>query len=198
MADPNGLKFRFYGVSFASVRHALCSLFFEYEGMTEAQFNRCLRYVVPMQHNWQQPIQVGSQDTWIQYWIDSDDRMTQDYNEEGNKLGINKTTKVARITVRFLGEQGEAWAKLFQHSTKRKSVMSIWEYYCNGTPLEYISPIIPVNVDYFEVGNTQIAFSTSILIRYTEALDFNPIPGQSPPPLKYIALNKGVISEPAR
>lgn len=193
-----GLKYRFYGVSFKSIRYALCSIFFEYEGMTEQEFNECLKYVVPMQHNWEQPIKPGDQDTWIQYWIDSDDRMTQDYKEDDPKKNMNSTKKLARLTVRFLGEDAELWAKLMHHTTKRKSLLSIWNYYCNAYPLEYITPIIPINVDYFGVGNTEVAFSITILLQYIETLDFNPVKGQNPPPLKYIALGKGVVTEPAR
>lgn len=84
------------------------------------------------------------------------DRMLQDFNEEG----INWTLKAAHITVRFLGERAEAWAKAFHHLCGRQTPNMIWSLvivmlkHWNMCGL-----IIPINVDYFGVGNTSIAFS---------------------------------------
>ena len=185
-----GLDLRIYGVSFDSVREALVSLYFKYQGITPAALEECRKYVLPMQHNFEQPINPGSQDTWIQFWIDNDDRVSKDYN----KKGINWTPKVAHITVRFLGARGEAWAKAFHHLSGRQTPAAIWNYYCNAQALEYITPIIPTNVDYFGVGNTTIAFTLSFKLQYEEGLDYRPVRGQDTTPrLMYISLAEGTI-----
>ena len=37
----------------------------------------------------------------------------------------------------------------------------------------YVSPITPVNVDYFGTGNTELAFSVVFHLEYDEMLDFS-------------------------
>jgi len=186
-----GLDMRIYGVNFASVQEALVSLFFKYEGITAAELNACRKYVVPMQNNFEQPIKPGGQDTWIQFWIDNDDRLSQDENKDG----INWTTKVSHITVRFLGTRAEAWAKAFHHMSGRTTPTMIWWYYCLAETLEYVSPIIPINVNYFGVGNTSVAFSVSFNLKYAEGLDFRPVKGEdTTPKLMYISLAAGNIA----
>ena len=183
-----GLDLRIYGVSFDNVKEALVSLYFKYNGITPQILEECRKYVVPMQHNFEQPIKPGSQDTWIQFWIDNDDRLAQDKNEKG----INWTPKICHITVRFLGVRAEAWAKAFHHLSGRQSPNFIWAYYCNAQALEYITPIIPTNVDYFGVGNTTIAFTLSFNLKYEEGLDYRPVRGQDTTPrLMYISLAEG-------
>ena len=185
-----GIDLRIYGVNFDTVKEALVALFFKYEGMTTEELNTCRGYVLPMQHNFEQPIKPESQDTWIQFWIDNDDRMTQDYNKEG----INWTSKTAHITVRFLGARAEAWAKAFHHLSGRQTPNIIWYYYCNAEALEYISPIIPTNVNYFGVGNTTIAFTIGFNLKYMEGLDFRPVKGEDTTQrLMYISLAEGTI-----
>ena len=183
-----GLDLRIYGVNFVTVREALLALFFKYEDMPIEELNLCRGYVLPMQNNFEQPIKPEGQDTWIQFWIDNDDRMTQDSNHKG----VNWTTKVARITVRFLGERAEAWAKAFHHLSGRKTPNIIWYYYCGGETLEYISPIVPINVNYFGTGNTTIAFTVSFNLKYAEGLDYRPVRGEDEKNrLKYISLAEG-------
>ena len=185
-----GIDMRFYGVNFYSVKEALVCLFFKYEGIPDAELIACRKYVVPMQHNFEQPIKPGGQDTWIQFWIDNDDRLTQDENKDG----INWTTKVSHITVRFLGTRAEAWAKAFHHMCGRATPNTIWYHYCLAETLEYISPIIPINVNYFGVGNTTIAFTVSFNLKYQEGLDFRPVKGEDTTPrLMYISLASGNI-----
>jgi hypothetical protein len=48
---------------------------------------------------------------------------------------------------------------------------------CDGKILEYTGAIIPVNVDYFGVGNSTISFDLSIEIQYSESitLDWKPL-----------------------
>jgi len=187
-----GIDLRIYGVSFDSVKEALVSLYFKYEGITEEELETCRGYVLPMQHNFEQPIKPESQDTWIQFWIDNDDRMTQDYPKDG----VDWTTKVAHITVRFLGVRAEAWAKAFHHLSGRQTPNVIWYYYCHAESLEYISPIVPTNVDYFGVGNTTIAFSIGFNLKYQEGLDYRPSRGEDTTPrLMYISLAEGSITD---
>ena len=185
-----GLDLRIYGVNFDTVREALVALYFKHPEMSGIELQEARGYVLPMQHNIEQPIKPDSQDTWIQFWIDNDDRLTQDRNEEG----INWTQKVAHITVRFLGARAEAWAKAFHHLCGRQTPNMIWHYYCNATALEYISPIIPLNIDYFGVGNTTVGYSISFNLKYDEGLDFRPVVGEDTTPrLMYISLAEGII-----
>ena len=187
-----GLDLRIYGVNFETVREALVALYFKHPHMTKKELHEARGYVVPMQHNFEQPIEPGSQDTWIQFWIDNDDRITQDRNKDG----INWTTKVAHITVRFLGTRAESWAKAFHHLAGRQTPNMIWHYYCNAVSLEYISPIIPINVDYFGASNTTLAFSVSFNLQYEEGLDFRPVQGEdTTPSLMSISLAAGNIED---
>jgi hypothetical protein len=184
-----GLYSRYEGVNFVTIRAALCAIYFlDFDNpMSDAEWRECLKYVVQMQHNWNGPIEPGSQDTWIQYWIDQDDRWTQDTIVRGQ----NVTTKLARISVRFLGVRAEEWAKAFHHLTKRQSVPGIFAEYCSGQMLEYVSPIVPENVDYFGPGNTTIAFDLHFDLRYQESIDL----GWKP--LEYISVAPGNLDERA-
>ena len=179
----SGPDIQYEGVTFANVRAALCATYFMRENMSEGEWREALGYVVPMQHNWANPIKPGSQDTWIQFMVDEDDRLTQDYNESN----ANRVMKVARITVRFLGRRAETWAKAFHHLTKRQSVPGYFLEYCNGQMLEYVSPIVPINVDYFGVGNTTVAFDLSFDLQYVEFMEFDWRP------LEYISVGDGEI-----
>ena len=179
-----GQVIKYEGVNFNNVRGALCATYFMYENMPQEEWEKALEYVVPMQHNFENPIKPGSQDTWIQFWIDEDERHTQDYNSANR----NETNKTARVTVRFLGVQAEGWAKAFHHLIKRKSVPQYFYEYCNGTMFDYISPIVPINVDYFGVGNTTIAFDISFTIAYLEYMEFDW------EPLEFISSGTGKIN----
>jgi hypothetical protein len=164
----SGPDIAYSGVSFESVRDALCATYFG-NNVTEEEYNEVIKFVVPMQHNFENPIEPGSQDTWIQYFLDEDDRLTQDYNIRDR----NETLKVARITIRFLGRRAETWAKAFHHLTKRKGVPHYFAELCNGVMLEYVGPIIPMPVDYFKVGNAVIAHDLSFSIVYKEYMKFD-------------------------
>ena len=180
----SGLEIKYEGVTFANVRAALCATYFMHKDISVEEWKEALRYVVPMQHNFENPIKPGTQDTWIQFMIDEDDRLTQDYFVHER----NQTQKVARITVRFLGKRAEVWAKAFHHLTKRRSVPYYFHEYCNATTLEYITPIVPMNVDYFGVGNTTIAHDLTFGLHYYEYMEFEW------EPLEYISVPDGVIS----
>jgi len=176
----SGVELKYEGVTFDNVRAALCATFFMYKDMPQEEWKEALKYVVPMQHNFINPIEPGSQDTWIQFMIDEDDRLTQDSNVEDR----NETMKVARITVRFLGRRAEVWAKAFHHLTKRNSVADYFGQFCNAQMLEYVSPIVPINVDYFG-KNTTIAHDLSFDLQYTEYMEFDW------EPLEFIGLPDG-------
>jgi hypothetical protein len=178
-----GIHVRYDGVTFDNVQAALCAIYFLYKDMPQEEWKEALRYVVPMQHNFENPIEPGSQDTWIQYWIDEDERLTQDFNQHNE----NRVMKASRITVRFLGKRAEVWAKAFHHLIKRRSVPVILQDYCNATMLEHVSPIVPVNVDYFGVGNTTVAHDLSFTLQYMETVEL----GWKP--LEYISVAPGEV-----
>jgi hypothetical protein len=164
-----GPEIGYEGVSFESIRAALAAMYFMYKGMTVKEWREALGYVLPMQHNFENPIKPGSQDTWIQFWINEDDRLAQDYNTSE----ANRVRKVAHITVRFLGRRAETWAKAFHHLTKRRTVSVYFAEYCNARMLEYVGPVVPVNVDYFGVGNTTVAHDLSFQLEYDEVMEFD-------------------------
>jgi hypothetical protein len=178
-----GPEIVYEGVSFKNVRAAIAATYFLYEGMPESEWVEAQKYVIPMQHNFQNPMEPGSQDTWIQFWIDDDERLTQDTNADD----ANGTQKVAKVSLRFVGRRAEVWAKAFHHLTKRKSVPGYFAEYCNAEMLEYVSPIIPINVDYFKVGNTTIAHDLSFSLHYMEFMKFNN------EPLNYVSVAPGQI-----
>ena len=169
------------GVTFESVRSALACIYFGVsEDSTPEEFVRARKYVIPMQHNFENPIKRGSGDTFIEYWIDDDDRLTQDYGRDGWKknedneavpVQTNACEKLARITLRFLGNQAESWAKMNHHSTKRNIIAMMFNEWCNATALEYVGSIKPINVDYFGVQNTTIGFDIIIQLQYTEVIE---------------------------
>lgn len=176
-------------VTFSTIRGALTDMYFAYDGMTEEEFKEYMKYVVPMQHNWQNPLNVtGAGDTYIQYWIDSDTRITQDWNDHNE----NKTLKLAQVRVRFIGKEAELWAKLFHHVTKRKQIGAIFNAYCNATMLEYVGPIVPINIDYFGTANATKAFNITFRLQYEEVLDFTS--GSGGGILRYISFPSGNIT----
>jgi hypothetical protein len=183
----SGMDVDLAGVTFETVRLALTTLYFEYDGMTPEQFEEAKRYVVPMQHNWQNPIEPGSQDTWITYWIDEDDAISSDHTTNSC---TNEVHKVAHITVKFLGKRAEQWAKVFHHMTRRRSPDEIFRYYCNAGRLWYVSPIVPMSCDWFGTGNTTISYQLGFNLEYNEILG---LPENEP--LTYISMGAGVMSE---
>jgi hypothetical protein len=173
------------GVTFDRVRAALVMLYFKPRDKLE--YEQSETFVVPMQHNWENPIREGTQDTYIQYWINSDDRLTHDFTV-GN---VNSTMKIAHISVRFLGAQAEQWAKVFHHLTESKTWSKILMETCNAMMLPYVSPISCINVDFFGLGNTTKAFILSFKLQYDEILDFSE--GSGGDPLEYLSFPAGTI-----
>jgi hypothetical protein len=176
------------GLNFTTLRLALLAIYWWKPGMEDDTWAReNAKYVIPMQHNWNNPIAADTNDTFIQYWIDRDDRETQDYN-----LGVyEEVLKTADVSLRFLGVQAEQWARAMHHLTKRKTVFEIFRDFCNGDALEYIGPIVPMNVDYFKtkVGNAAIAFDISFRMTYREYIDLSDLRK----PLEYISFVPGEV-----
>jgi len=176
----SGQIMQYEGVTFENLRAAICATYFYRDGMSQEEWKEALGYVIPMQHNFENPIEPGAQDTWIQFMVDDDDRLTQDYNS-GNE---NKTLKVACVSLRFLGVRAEVWAKSFHHLTKRRSVATFFHEYCNATMLEYVSSITPMNIDYFG-ANVSIAHDLTFNLQYEEILSLEV------EPLEYISFPEG-------
>lgn len=188
MAGP---EIKIIGVTFESVRLAITDLFFRHDKMDADNLEAlisAMQYVVPMQHNFENPMNPGSQDTWIQYWIDEDDRIVSDTN----LTNTNTVHKVATVTLRFLGRRAEVWAKSFHHLTKHKYCETIFSAYCNASLLPYVSPIVPRNIDYFGVGNTTKAFTLRFKLQYEEVLDYSA--GSGGDALEYIAFSTGQVN----
>jgi hypothetical protein len=99
-----GPEIEYAGLSFDSVRAALAATYFLYQDMPQSEWQEALKYVVPMQHNFENPIEPGSQDTWIQFWIDEDNRLTQDFNE----ANANRTLKAATVPGPPCGDMGKS------------------------------------------------------------------------------------------
>lgn len=184
----DGDKHVYKGLDFTTLRLALLAIFWWQPGMPEeAWAGKNARYVIPMQHNWELPIDAESNDTYIQYWIDRDDRITEDRNA-GNEETV---LKEADFTVRFIGEQAEQWAKAMHHLAERPAVADIFSDFCNAELFQYIGPIVPMNVDYFKtkVGNAAIAFDITMRVRYWEYMDLSDLHK----PLEYISIGEGEI-----
>jgi hypothetical protein len=178
---------RYQGLTFATLRLALTAIYWwDPKDPADGAWLKNQRYVVPMQHNWFNPIGAESNDTYIQYWIDEDDRLTQDYYGADQ---TEETLKVASVSLRFMGVQAEQWAKALHHLSRRPRVAEIFHDFCNGEVLEYISPIRPMNVDYFKSGNTTIGHDVSFSLRYREYMDLSGLRE----PLEYISLAAGTV-----
>jgi len=190
------------GVTFGTIQAVLAFIYFGYDGMSQEQWKRAENYVVPMQHNIDNPIVlderkgITAKDTFIEYWIDEDDRLTQDtkgmstiQTPDGKDFfQTDECLKLARVTVRFIGRSAEAWAKLFHHLTKRPEVAHLFYEYCNAQSLEYIGPIWPINIDYFGAQNTAVAYDIVMMLQYIEVIR---LPGEL---LGLISIAAGSIS----
>jgi hypothetical protein len=205
MGEPNATDYLITeGVTFANLRAALAMVYFGYVDMTDQYWSDALRHVVPMQHNIENPISLTkidgtlvARDTFIEFWIDDDDRLTQDskwqtrvkiLEDVSIPYQTSEVLKVARITVRFVGAKGEAWAKLFHHVVKRPEVASVFYEYCNAIALDYIGSIRPINVDYFGAQNTTVAYDITMMLQYTEVIK---LPGER---LGLVSLADGIVS----
>lgn len=142
------------------------------------------KYIIPMLHNYVNPISPTSKDTFIEYIIEEDNRVTQDqraYNAEAVAV------KVAVVFVRFIGAQGEQLAKLFHFLTCRTDTANIWIKECNARMLDYISPIMCSVIDYYG-HNSALAWDVRLRVNYTESLQL------SQSTLTGVSLSQGTVS----
>lgn len=177
MADSIG----FTGVNFNNLRKALYLLFFgagarynekgEVIGYDSNDFSsEKYKYIIPMQGNFDNPLRLNDKDTFIMYWIERDESLTQDdYTEDDEGNPVNRQKCVASILVRFIGKEAETWVKTFRHLAKRKDVTKIWYGVCNAEKLFYTSPIIPRKILYSGM-NSQVAFDVRFKLYYDECI----------------------------
>lgn len=178
MADET----RYYGVNFDNIRKSLYLMFFGIDGGKCQSFDSPkYRYIIPMQGNFENPLQLDDKDTYIMFWIENDKSLTQDdYVVDENNEGWNRQKCIASILVRFIGKQAETWVKTFRHLTKRKGITEIWSGVCNAEKFEYTSPIVPRKVNY-NGKNSQVAFDIRFKLYYDEVIStgWKPLEGIS-------------------
>lgn len=180
---------RFSGVNFDTLRKALYLMFFGIDPLKDENGNdikdksgniigQCnnfdspkYRYIVPMQGNFENPLQGDfAHDTFIQYWISEDRSLTQDdYTEDEKGFAVDRQKCVATILLRFIGKEADTWVKTFRHLTKRNEVSKIWYGVCGAEKLEYTMPIVPRKINYFG-KNSQIAFDVRFKLYYDECI----------------------------
>lgn len=171
---------RYYGVNFDNLRKSLYLMFFGVDLVKDSSGNEVAlsqsfdspkyRYIIPMQGNFENPLQLDDKDTYIMFWIEQDKSLTQDdyVIDEANE-GWNRQKCVASVLVRFIGKQAETWVRTFRHLTKRKGITDIWSGVCNAEKLEYTSPIVPRKVNYTG-KNSQVAFDVRFKLYYDEVI----------------------------
>ena len=152
-----GNQSRYLGVNFNNLRKALYLMFFgvdlvkDKNGKVKAlsqDFNSPkYRYIIPMQGNFENPLELQEKDTYIMYWI----------------------------LVRFIGKEAEEWVKSFRHLAKRNGVTEIWSGVCNAERLEYTSPVVPRKISYSGL-NSQIAFDVRFKLYYDEVISTGWLP----------------------
>ena len=182
---------RYYGVNFDNLRKSLYLMFFGVDlvkdkdgkelALSQSFDSPKYKYIIPMQGNFENPLQMDDKDTYIMFWIENDRSLAQDdYVIDENNEGWNRQKCVASILVRFIGKQSETWVKTFRHLTKRKGITSIWSGVCNAEKLEYTSPIIPRKVNYTG-KNSQVAFDIRFKLYYDEVIStgWKPLEGVS-------------------
>lgn len=171
----------FTGVNFSNLRKALYLMFFGAGEVKDGQgrvvrylsddFNSPkYRYIIPMQGNFENPLQLDQKDTYIMYWIERDESLTQDdYTTDDEGVAVDRQKCVAHVLVRFVGKAAETWVKTFRHLAKRKDVSKIWYGVCNAEKLFYTSPIIPRKVNYTGM-NSQVVFDVRFKLYYDECI----------------------------
>ena len=163
---------RYFGVNFTTLRIALFLMFFgEDNGNWKDLSSPKYKYIIPMRGNFENPIEDKelNKDTYIQYWIEKDESLTQDDYVIIDGVGYNRQKCVASVLIRTVGKQAETWIKAFRHLTKRNGVEEIWSGMCNAEKLEYTSPIRPVKV-YFSGMNSEIGFDVRFKLYYDECI----------------------------
>lgn len=161
---------RYNGVNFSNLRKALYLLYFGIDkGACNSFESPKYKYIIPMQGNFENPLQLNEKDTFMMFWIERDESLTQDDYVQYGDQGFNRQKCVASILLRFIGTEAEEWSKAFRHLTKRKGVTEIWSGVCNAEKLEYTSPIVPRKVNYTG-KNSQIAFDVRFKLYYDECI----------------------------
>lgn len=171
----------FTGVNFNNLRKALYLMFFGAGEVKDSNGNiikyLCddfdspkYKYIIPMQGNFENPLQLNEKDTYMMYWIERDESLTQDdYTEDSESISVNRQKCVASILVRFVGNDAETWVRTFRHLAKRKDVTKIWYGVCNAEKLFYTSPIIPRKINYTG-RNSQVVFDCRFKLYYDECI----------------------------
>lgn len=178
------MEHKYYGVNFDNLRKSLYLMFFGVDAVKDSQGNVIAsksddfnspkyKYIIPLQGNFENPLSgvpEDTKDTFILFWIDRDEGLTQDdYYVDENNHGWNRQKCVATILLRFVGKEAEDWSKTFRHLVKRKGVTEIWSGVCNAEKLEYTAPIKPQRISYFG-KNSQIAFDVRFKLYYDEVM----------------------------
>jgi hypothetical protein len=109
----------YLGVNFNNLRKALYILFFGVDNGQCNDFNSPkYKYIIPMQGNFDNPMELDENDTYIMYWIEEDKSLTEDDYVQDGEIGYNRQKCVANILIRCIGKEAEDWAKSFRHLCK--------------------------------------------------------------------------------
>lgn len=163
----------YQGVTINNLRQAFMYLYFGVPANMEER-DRFLRYVLPMQQNFMNPIEVDTDDTYIMVIYDDDKKITQDAKSNATEY----TLKLAECAVRFVGAQAELWAKRFHHIDDYPEAYKIFLGTCQGEILPYIGSIRPTNAQFFGKNYT-LAFDVDFKIEYHESVDLEWLPLKS-------------------
>lgn len=158
------------GVNFDSVRKALFQIFFGIDGSEDAD-NEKYKYIIPLQGNFENPIEADSNDTYIQYWIEEDSSLVQDdytFSEDG-LTGYSRQKCVADILVRTVGKEAEGYAKLLRHLCKKEETPEIWYNCCNAEKLIFTAPLQPNKITWAGRNNS-IAIDIRFKLYYDELI----------------------------
>lgn len=170
----------FNGVNFNNLRKALYLMFFGVDdGACNSFDSPKYKYIIPMQGNFENPLQItDAKDTFIMYWIERDESLTQDDYVQYGETAETRQKCVAQILLRFIGKDAETWVKTFRHLAKRSNMGNIWSGVCNAEKLEYTSPVVPRKIIYSGM-NSEIAFDIRFKLYYDECMEvgWKPVTG---------------------
>ena len=162
---------KYLGVNFNNLRKALYLLYFGCDdGKCNSFDSPKYKYIIPMQGNFENPLPLNDKDTFILFWIERDESLTQDdFVEEEDGESYNRQKCVATILVRFVGSEAEDWVKVFRHLAKRNDVGELWSGVCHAEKLEYTAPVKPQKTFYSGL-NGEIAFDVRFKLYYDECI----------------------------
>lgn len=161
---------RYYGVNFNNLRKALYLIYFGTDdGACESFDSPKYKYLIPLQGNFENPVEPGSKDTYIQYWIENDTSLTRDgFRQEGDD-SWNEQKCVAAILLRFVGRDAEDWARAFRHMCLRQDIGAIWSGVCNAEKLAFTAPLVPRKL-YNHGLSATIGFDIRFKLYYDECI----------------------------